>query len=88
MIYLEKAHAPWCNTPSQERFGLSISVSQLNCVRASLGLSRHRMPREKNKGGNRTTPTLVSGDGKCRILLTEPTSAESDDALAQVGFLM
>ncbi len=31
----------------QERFGLSISVSQLNRVRASLGLSRHRLPREK-----------------------------------------
>src|SRR6266487_4296580 len=58
----------------QERFGLSISVSQLNCVRASLGLSRHRMSREKTQGGNRTTPTLVLDDGKCRILLTEPTS--------------
>ena len=31
----------------QERFGLSLSVSQLNRVRASLGLSRRRMPREK-----------------------------------------
>jgi len=31
----------------QERFGLSISVSQLNRVRASLGLSRSRVPREK-----------------------------------------
>jgi transposase len=30
----------------QERFGLSISVSQLNRVRASLGLSR-RIPQEK-----------------------------------------
>ncbi len=30
-----------------ERFGLSMSVSQLNRVRASLGLSRRRMPREK-----------------------------------------
>ena len=30
----------------QERFGLSISVSQLNRVRASLGLSR-RLPQEK-----------------------------------------
>ncbi len=35
----------------QERFGLSISVSQLNRVRASLGLSRRRMPREKNCRG-------------------------------------
>jgi len=31
----------------QERFGLCISISQLNRVRASLGLSRSRMPREK-----------------------------------------
>ena len=31
----------------QERFGLSISVSQLNRVRASLGLSRSRIPQEK-----------------------------------------
>ncbi len=30
-----------------ERFGLAISVSQLNRVRASLGLSRRRIPREK-----------------------------------------
>ena len=31
----------------QERFRLTISVSQLNRVRTSLGLSHHRMPREK-----------------------------------------
>ncbi len=31
----------------QERFGLCISVSQLNRVRARLGLSRCRVPREK-----------------------------------------
>ncbi|HLX59562.1 MAG TPA: helix-turn-helix domain-containing protein [Ktedonobacteraceae bacterium] len=31
----------------QERFGLSISISQLNRVRASLGLSRKSPPREK-----------------------------------------
>ena len=31
----------------QERFCLSISVSQLNRVRTSLGLSHQRMPREK-----------------------------------------
>ena len=43
---------------------------------------------EENKGGNRTTPKLVLGDGKRRILLTEPTSAELKDALAQVGFLI
>lgn len=30
-----------------ECFGLAISVSQLNRVRASLGLSRRRIPREK-----------------------------------------
>lgn len=31
----------------QERFGHCISISQFNRVRASLGLSRSRMPREK-----------------------------------------
>jgi putative transposase len=31
----------------QERFGLCISVSQLNRLRTSLGLSRSRLPREK-----------------------------------------
>jgi transposase len=31
----------------EERFGLAISVSQLNRVRASLGLSRRGVPREK-----------------------------------------
>ena len=31
----------------QERFGICISISQLNRVRASLGLSRQRVPREK-----------------------------------------
>jgi transposase len=36
----------------QERFGLSISVSQLNRVRASLGLTRKPVPREKNYVGN------------------------------------
>lgn len=35
-----------------ERFGLFISISQLNRVRASLGLSRRRVPREK-KAQNR-----------------------------------
>ena len=38
----------------QERFGLCISVSQLNRVRASLGLSRKLPPREKKVI---TTPT-------------------------------
>jgi len=31
----------------QERFTLSISISQLNRVRASLGLTRQRVPQEK-----------------------------------------
>lgn len=31
----------------EERFGLALSVSQLNRVRASLGLSRRGVPREK-----------------------------------------
>ena len=35
-----------------ERFGLSVSVSQLNRVRAAHGLSRKNPPREKNYIGN------------------------------------
>ncbi len=35
----------------EERFGLSISTSQLNRVRASQGCSRQRLPREKNRQG-------------------------------------
>jgi len=36
----------------QERFSLTVSISQLNRVRASLGLIRKLVPREKNKNGN------------------------------------
>ncbi len=36
----------------QERFGLSISVSQLNRVRVSLGLSRQRVLREKKQSSS------------------------------------
>lgn len=32
--------------------------------------------------GYRSTPTLVLGEGKRRIILTEPTDAELDEALA------
>jgi len=44
--------APCISSPAvqrllQERFGLGISVSQLNRVRASLGLSRRKVVREK-----------------------------------------
>ncbi len=43
---------PWVSSPVvqhaiEERFGLAISVSQLNRVRANLGLSRRCVPREK-----------------------------------------
>jgi transposase len=50
---IEVCHAtPWVSSPAvqrllQERFSLSVSVSQLNRVRASLGLSRKPIPREK-----------------------------------------
>ncbi len=33
----------------QERFGVCLSVSQLNRVRASLGLTYHPLPREKKR---------------------------------------
>jgi transposase len=36
----------------QERFRVSVSVSQLNRVRAACGLTRMPAPREKNYGGN------------------------------------
>lgn len=35
-------------------------------------------------GGFRSTPTLVIGDGRSRMLLTEPTNALLDEALASV----
>ncbi|MFQ5433285.1 MAG: glutaredoxin family protein [Anaerolineae bacterium] len=33
-------------------------------------------------GGYRSTPTLVIGEGKLKTILTEPTNAELDKALA------
>lgn len=53
----------------QERFGLSISVSQLNRVRVSLGLSRPRVLREKK-------PKRVS---------LEPGSSESAGGLLRLA---
>lgn len=43
---------PWISSPKvqgllQERFSLSMSVSQINRVRANLGLGRKPIPREK-----------------------------------------
>jgi transposase len=43
--------SPMVQQAIQERFGLSIRASQLNRVRASLGLSRKLPPREKNRRG-------------------------------------
>lgn len=37
--------------------------------------------------GYRSTPTLVFGDGKRKILLTEPEEEELEDALREAGFL-
>jgi mycoredoxin len=36
-------------------------------------------------GGYRSTPTLVFGDGKYKIVLTEPTDEELAEALARAG---
>lgn len=36
--------------------------------------------------GNRSTPTLVFGEGKYKIILTEPTDAELDHVLIQAGY--
>jgi len=39
--------SPHVQTALQERFGLAVSVSQINRVRATLGLSSRRIQREK-----------------------------------------
>jgi len=36
-------------------------------------------------GGFRSTPTLVFGDGQRKVVLTEPTDEELDEALAAAG---
>lgn len=37
-------------------------------------------------GGFRSTPTLVFGDGKRKILITEPSNSELEELLTQVGY--
>lgn len=37
--------------------------------------------------GYRSTPTLIIGSGKARLLLTEPTNAELDAALSKTEWL-
>ena len=37
-------------------------------------------------GGHRSTPTLVFGAGNFKLIVTEPTEAELDDALARAGY--
>ena len=36
-------------------------------------------------GGFRSTPTLILGEGNLKIILTEPTPAELDQTLTQLG---
>lgn len=36
--------------------------------------------------GNRSTPTLVFGDGSYKLLLTEPTNEELGAVLGQAGY--
>lgn len=36
-------------------------------------------------GGFRSTPTIVLGEGKRKLILTEPSNAELDEALAQAS---
>jgi transposase len=61
--------SPLVQQALQERFGLSISVSQLNRVRASLGLSRRRMPREKKSSPFRANePGWQEGAGGLLLL--------------------
>lgn len=35
-------------------------------------------------GGFRSTPTVVLGTGKCKVILTEPTELELDEALKAI----
>ena len=37
-------------------------------------------------GGNRSTPTIVFGDGDYKLILTEPTNEALGSALAQAGY--
>jgi mycoredoxin len=37
-------------------------------------------------GGNRSTPTLVFGAGRCKRVVTEPTDAELDQILRESGY--
>jgi len=37
-------------------------------------------------GGYRSTPTLVLGEGKFKIVITEPTDQELEQALIQSGY--
>jgi mycoredoxin len=38
-------------------------------------------------GGFRSTPTIIFDVGKVKLVLTEPSNARLDEALAQAGFV-
>ena len=74
----------------QERFGLSISVSQLNRVRVSLGLSRPNVLREKKPlgwqaylDGRGDTGGRRTADRKERGSMTEANDAETYEQRVQ-----
>lgn len=64
----------------QERFGVCVSVSQLNRVRASLGLTRKPMPREKKPKSVSAEPGYSEGAGGLLLL----AAASETGLLAQL----
>lgn len=38
-------------------------------------------------GGNRTTPTIVVGEGKWKLVVIEPDNQEVDEMLRRTGYL-
>ena len=62
-------HAPW--TPSsviqtllQERFGVNVSISQVNRVRAALGISNHPESRLQEKKRQKRKYLPLKGSGR------------------------
>jgi transposase len=66
--------SPTVQRALQERFTLAVSVSQLNRVRASLGLSRKPVPREKKPKSVSVEPGDSEGAGG---LLRLPAASET-----------
>jgi hypothetical protein len=48
----------------QERFGVSVSISQINRVRAALGISNHRKSQQQEKKQREREALLLNQNGK------------------------